>query len=97
MFISRLIDVFLFADGAGLQSSDGAFGWNQQQATAYTSHGCVGVYVLARLGPSMRCCYMERVIMSEQKHSYGRCPAALMKTPTHTSAVQLCTLRWLLL
>lgn len=57
MFISRLRDVFLFADGAGLQSSDGAFWWNPRQATAYTSHGCVGVYVLARLSPDLRFCY----------------------------------------
>lgn len=68
MFISRLRDVFLFADGAGLQSSDGAFWWNQQQAIAYTSHRCVGVYVSAHLSPNIRCCYMERVIMCEQKH-----------------------------
>lgn len=91
MLISRLIDVFLFADGAGLQSSDGAFGWDQQQATAHTSAGCVGVCVfVSRSG--VRCCYMECVITCEQKHGCGHVPVALMKLPR---TLQLCN--WVLL
>lgn len=35
---------------------------------------------------------MKRVVMCEQQqHGYGHAPVALMKTPTHTSAVQLCS------
>lgn len=34
---------------------------------------------------------MKRVVMCEQQHGYGHAPVALMKTPTHTSALQLCS------